>query len=124
MPLAHCKNSRTVRIVRDPQPSNRRFIRKILSNIDWSPSYYLNSCKDQFQYFSSVVYGIIENYLPLKRRKSDSSDKPWIISLISKRQAAWTKGNAPMFRFYRNKVNVLCRKARSRFYNDNDANTL
>ena len=82
MPLTHCKNSRTIRIGRDAQPSNRRFIGKILCNIDWSPLYYMNSCKGQFQYFSSVVYGIIENYLSLKRIKSDSSDKPWITSEI------------------------------------------
>ena len=51
---------------------------------------YIFSCNDQFQYFWSVVNGIIGNYLPLKRMKSDSSDKPWITleikSLISRRQ--------------------------------------
>ena len=112
MPLTHCKNSRTGRIVRDAQPSNRRFIGEVLSNIDWSALYSMNSCKNQFQYFSSVLNGIIVSNLPLKHIKSDSSDKPWITSeikgFISKRQAAWTRGNALMFRFYRNKVNVLC----------------
>ena len=64
--------------------------------------YHMNSCNDQFQYFSSVVNDIIEKYLPLKRMKLDSSDKPWISSeikdLIPKRQAVWNDGNMDAFR--------------------------
>ena len=90
--------------------------------------YHMNSCNDQFQYFSSVVNDIIEKYLPLKRMKVDSSDKPWISpeikDLIPKRQAAWNSGNMDAFRLYRNKINALCKSARSRYYNDNVANSL
>ena len=80
--LNHCKNSRTVRFIRDAHPANRRLIAEIVSHINWSPMYHMNSCNDQFQYFSSVVNDIIEKYLPLKRMKVDSSDKPWISSEI------------------------------------------
>jgi hypothetical protein len=75
----------------------------------------MESCDEQFQYFSTIVENII-NELPSKQIKIDSSDKPWITSeiksLISKRQTAWAAGNNLMFRFYRNKVNALCKKAR------------
>ena len=127
-PLNHCKNSRTVRFIRDAHHANRSLIAEILSHINWSPMYHMNSCNDQFQYFSSVVNDIIEKYLPLKRMKVDSSDKPWISPeikvLISKRQAAWNSGNMDAFRLYRNKINALCKSARSRYYNDNVANSL
>ena len=81
-PLNHCKNLGTVRFIRDAHPANRRLIAEVLSHINWSPMYHMNSCNDQFQYFSSVVNDIIEKYLPLKRMKLDSSDKPWISSEI------------------------------------------
>ena len=50
-PLNHCKNSRTVRFIRDAHPVNRSLIAEILSHINWSPMYHMNSCNDQFQYF-------------------------------------------------------------------------
>ena len=125
MPLNHCKNSRTVRFIRDAHPANRHLIAEILSHINWSPMCHMNSCNDQFQYFSAVVNGIIEKYLPLKRMKLDSSDKPWISSeikdLIPKRQAAWNSGNMDAFCFYRNKINTLCKSAHSKYYNVADS---
>ena len=85
----------------------------------------MDSCNDKFHYFSSIVNVIVDQYLPMKRIKSDSSDKPWVTTeikrLISKRQAAWNSGNNIMFLLYRNKVNMLCKRARSRFYNSNVA---
>ena len=90
--------------------------------------YHMNSCNDQFQYFPSVVNDIIEKYLPLKRMKLDSSDKPWISSeikdFIPKRQAAWNRGNMDAFRLYRNKINTLYKSAHSKYYNNNVADSL
>jgi hypothetical protein len=81
----------------------------------------MESCGEQFQYFSTIVNNIINEHLPWKQIKIDSSDKPWITSeiksLISKRQTAWAAGNYLMFRFCRNKVNALCKKARLNYYN-------
>ena len=58
--------------------------------------------------------------------KTDSSNKPWITPqikyLISKRQAAWNKGNTALFRYDRNQVNTLCKNAHSRFYKESVAN--
>jgi hypothetical protein len=125
-PLNHRRNSRSFQMVRDALPSSRRSITEALSSVNWSPMYHLGSCDEQFQYFSSLVDGIVDRYLPLKRIKSDSSDKLWITPkikrLISKRQVTWRRENKPMFRFYRN-INNLCRRARSKYYTNNVANT-
>ena len=124
-PLKQCANSRSTRMVRDTRSSNRKLVFEALSSINWSPLYRMASCNDKFHYFSFIVNSIVDQYLPMRRLKSDSSDKPWVTTeikrLISKRQAAWNSGNNTMFLFYRNKVNMLCKRARSRFYNNNVA---
>ena len=113
------------RMVRDTRSPNRKLVFEALSSINWSPLYSMDSCNDTFHYFLFIVNGIVDLYLPMKRIESDSSDKPWVTPeikrLISKRQAAWNSGNNIMFRLYRNKVNTLCKRARSRFYNSNVA---
>ena len=48
----------------------------------------------------------------------------FIYDLIPKRQAAWNSGSMDAFRLYRNKINALCKSARSRYYNNNVANSL
>ena len=124
-PLKQCMNSRSTRMVRDTRSPNRKLVSEALSSINWSPLYKMDSCNDKFHYFSFIVNGIVNQYLPMKRIKLDSSDKPWVTTeikrLISKRQAAWNSGNNIMFHLYRNKVNMLCKRARSRFYNSNVA---
>ena len=110
---------------RHARSPNRKLVFEALSSINWSPLYSMDSCNDKFHYFSFIVNGIVDLYLPMKRIKSDSSDKPWVTPeikrLITKRQATWNSGNNIMFRLYRNKVNTLCKRARSRFYNSNVA---
>ena len=87
--------------------------------------YHLESGNEQFQFFATIVNSVVDECLPLKRVKIDSSDKPWITqdikSLIAKRQRAWSSGNFIMFKYYRNKVNYLCKKARGSFFTDNIA---
>ncbi len=52
---------------------------------------HMGKCVEQFEYFTSIVGNIVENYLPLKCTKTDSSNKPWITPqikyLISKLKA-------------------------------------
>ena len=107
--------SRSVRLVRDSRPANRRTVGVHLSEVNWTPHYYMGSCDDQYQSFSSVMNNIIDQYLPLRRVKINSNDKPWITpeikDLISKRQAALAVGNDLTFIFYRNKIKALCKKA-------------
>ena len=101
-------------MVRDSRPANSRTVGVQLSEVNLTPLYYMGSCDDQYQSFSSVMNNIIDQYLPLRRVKIDSNDKPWItpeiMDLIS---------NGLTFRFYRNKINALCKKARSSYYRNN-----
>ena len=105
----------THRLIRDAPPSKRKIVGNLLSNVNWTRLYHMESCEDQFQFFSSILNNIVQTFLPVRRVKVDTNDKPWITpeikDLISKRQSAWSSGNSPMFKFYRNKVNVLCKKA-------------
>jgi hypothetical protein len=114
-PLKQCMNSRSTRMVRDTRSPNRKLVFEALPSINWSPLYSMDSCNDKFHYFSFIVNGIVDQCLPMKRIKSDSSDKPWvtseIIRLISTRKAGWNSGNNIMFRLYRNKVNTLCKRS-------------
>ena len=118
-------SSRSIRLVRDSRPSNRKLVREKLSQVNWSPLYSIQSCDEQFQFFSSIVNSIVETFLPLKQVKSDSNDKPRITpeikTLIAKRQRAWSKGKNTLFKHYRNKVITLCKRARNSFYNKNIA---
>ena len=118
-------NSRSTRLVRDARPSNRRVVKEKLCQVNWSPLYYLQSCDEQFHFFTTAVNEITEKYLPLRQVKADSSDKPWITpeikSLIIKRQRSWSRRDNTKFKYYRNKVNALCKKARKSYYNRNIA---
>ena len=58
--------SRSVRLVRDSRPENRRTVDVQLSEVNWTPLYYMGSCDDQYQFFSSVMNNIIDQYFPLK----------------------------------------------------------
>ena len=102
-PLKRCMNCRSTRMVRHTRSPNRKLVSEALSSPNWSPVYKMCSCNDKFHYFSFIVNGIVDQYLPMKRIKSDSSDKPWVTTeikrLISKRQAAWNSGNNTMLRF-------------------------
>ena len=118
-------NSRSSHLVRDARPSNRRVVREKLCQVNWSPLYHLQSCDEQFLFFTDTVNEIIEKYLPFHRVKVDSSDKPWITSeiksLIIKRQRAWFRGNNIAFKRYRNILNAECNAARNSYYKRNIA---
>ena len=118
-------NLRSSRFVRDAPPSNRRVVREKLCQVNWSPLFHSQSCDDQFLFFTDTVNEIIETSLPLRRVKTDSSDKPWITpeikTLTAKRQLAWSRGNDFAFKRYRNMVNAQCKKARNSYYNKNIA---
>ena len=75
-PLKQCMNSRSTRMVRDTRSPHRKLVSEALSSINWSPLYKMDSCNDKFHYFLFIVNGIVDQYLPMKRIKSDSSDTP------------------------------------------------
>ena len=92
-----------------------------LWQVNWSPLFHLQSCDDQFLFFTDTINEIIETSLSLRRVKTDCSDKPWITpeikTLIAKRQRAWSRGNDFTFKRYRNMVNAQYKKARNSYYN-------
>jgi hypothetical protein len=53
-------NSRSSRLVRDTRPSNRRVVREKLCQVNWSPLYHMQSCNEQFIFFTDTVNMIIE----------------------------------------------------------------
>ena len=85
----------------------------------------MQSCDEQFIFFTDIVNEIFEKYLPLNRVMADSSDKPWITSeiksLIIKRQRAWSRENNITFKHYRNMVNARCKAGRNSYYKRNIA---
>ena len=105
---------------------NRKVVREKLWQVNWSPLFHSQPCDDQFLFFTDIINEIIETSLPLRRVKTDSSDKPWITpeikTLIAKRQRAWSRGNDFAFKRYRNMVtDAQCKKARNSYYNKNIA---
>jgi hypothetical protein len=42
----------------------------------------MQSCDEQFIFFTDIVNEIFEKYLSLNRVNADSSDKPWITSRL------------------------------------------
>jgi hypothetical protein len=54
-------------LVRDARPSNRRIVRETLCQVNWSPLYHMQSCNEQFIFFTDTVNEIIEKYLPFNR---------------------------------------------------------
>ena len=83
--------------MKDAGPSNRRAVREKLCQVNWSPLFHSQSYDDQFLFFTDTSNEIIETSLPLRRVKTDSSDKlrvtPEIGTFIAKRQRAWSRGN-------------------------------
>jgi hypothetical protein len=47
-------------MVKEARPANRRLITEALSSVNWFPMYQLGSCDEPFQYFSSLVDGIVD----------------------------------------------------------------
>ena len=119
-------SSRSTRLVRDARSTT--VIAELLprnrskSQLEHALSY---AFEDKLQFFTTTVNSLLENHLPLRLMKANSSDKPWITmeikDLISKGQDAWAAGKNEKFRFYRNKINAVCKKARSANYHSNIA---
>ena len=110
------------------KPANKLAFTKALSTINWSPLYHMDSVTNQLNYFSHILSSTMEVHLPQHKVKKHPKDKPWITEdikdAISKRQHAWSSGHNIQFKFYRNKVNKLCKSARRKYYNNNILNTM
>ena len=91
-----------------------------LTEVNWTPLYQIQSCINQYHFFSSIITSLLDVHLPAKTTKIHATDKPWITQqfkdLISRRQEAKNTGNDLVFNFYRNKVNRTSKTLRSNYY--------
>ena len=116
------KPDNTPVLKRDLRSSSLRRFGQWISSYDWSPILDIDACELKFQKFHEVMSNMMEKFLAITRTKVRQSDKPWktpsLKSAISKRQKAlhsYSK-SSPMFKFWRNKVIVDVKSARSKYY--------
>ena len=89
---------------------------------DWCPVLNLSRVSEKFDLFSQILSNAIDLYLPLRRIKVCSSDKPWFSNrlrrLIAQRQKALKSlaKDSPLYKELRNKVQVECRTCKGTYY--------
>jgi hypothetical protein len=59
LPANSYDGTRSTRLERDSRTINRRIFNDHLSKVNWFPLHYMESCDEQFQYFSAIVDNII-----------------------------------------------------------------
>ena len=110
---------RTITYSRHASFDQRCQVTQALKQVHWETMYKL-SYEEQFNFFHDTVSGIINDYLPLKKRVVASNDKPWVTpafkSLIARRQEAFTTGDTTLYRRLRNQANREAKSLQSQFY--------
>jgi hypothetical protein len=80
----------------------------------------MTSCEEMLNFFYTTTRQLLDSFLPLRRIKVNTSDKPWVNEnfryLIRRRQYAWTHQRWEEYRIYRNKVQRAALCLRSRYY--------
>ena len=69
LPANSYGGTRSTRLVRDSRTINRRIVNDHLSKVNWLPLQYMESCDEQFQYFSTIVNNIINEHLPTNQNR-------------------------------------------------------
>ena len=91
-------------------------------NVRWEPLYRMQSHEEKLAFFNSTISELMEHHFPVKVVKRHTNDKPWVTdhfkSLVSQRQIAFMRGDMTTYRLFRNKVNRMCPKLESNFYNN------
>ena len=79
----------------------------------------METCQEQYDYFHTIIQGLLDTFLPMVEVTKCNTDKPWVNNsfknLITKRQAAW-KGNKASYKYYRNLVNTAAKRLRPTWY--------
>lgn len=106
--------------VRSFDQNSRSSFAQALKAYDWSDFYRMNSCEDMTLHFYVTLQQLLDQHMPQKTVQRHSNDKPWVDDhfrhLIKLRQQAFTSGNQPMYRFFRNKVNRQARKLKEKYF--------
>ena len=91
-----------------------------LTEVNWTPLYYIPLCVDQYNLFSQIITDLLDTHLPIKTTTRHITDKPWITQrfkdMISCRQDAKRNNNDLLFRLYRNRVNKAAKTLRADYY--------
>ena len=89
-----------------------------IKTTNWQPLYDLQTCEGQVTYFYNSMTEVLDEHMPLRTIKKHREDKPWITEgmkcAISYRQAAHKSGNKTRFKYWRNHVNRMNKKLRSK----------
>ena len=94
-----------------------------ISGFNWACVYSLATTKGKFELFYSILQDAIERYLPYRKFRICSTDKPWVTSsvktLIPRRQHAFiAQGkDSHAFKLLRNKVQREIGKCKSKYFN-------
>ena len=107
---------------RDLRPSNLQRFGQWLTSYDWSPILRIEDCEMKYKKFHEVITNMLEKLLPIKRTQIRQSDKPWMTPSLKcsiiKRQRMLHKycKSSVMFKYWRNKVIIDVKSARSKYY--------
>ena len=102
------------------RPSRKMELGRYLSEFGWQLSESETSCDEKCKFLCSAIMTAYNFLLPEKRVKIHRNDPLWIPEelklLITLHQRAFSSGNNFMFKFYRNKVNIMRKSCRGKYF--------
>ena len=122
-PAVASRANRSIVYKRDLRDSCVCAFGRWITGFNWTCEYRLAFTKDKFELFYSILQDAVERYLPYRKFRICSTDKPWITSsvktLIARRQRAFiAQGkDTHAFRLLRNKVQREIGKWKSKHFN-------
>ena len=107
---------------RDLRPSNLQRFGQWITSYDWSPILQTEDCKLKYKKFHEAITNKLEKLLPIKATQVRQSDKPWMTpslkcSILKRQRMLHKYGKSSvMFMYWRNKVIVDVKSARTKYY--------
>ena len=127
--LPHAKPpSKDTIFKRDTRNSRIREFGQWITSFSWDEVFLKRSCKDKFDCFYRILVGAINKYLPMKKVRKCSLDKPWMTNKIKtwirKRQLCMAKygKDSSSFKFWRNKVASSIKECKKSYYKSRVSN--
>ena len=111
-------------LVRDIRRSRLREFGAWVTSMDWSIIKQIPSVQEKVDLLYSCLTFAVNLFLPLRKVKVSSTDKPWILAglklLIAKRQKALVihGKSSQVYKALRNRVQRECSMCKKRFYNN------
>ena len=128
-PATNCKTKPTPESVTfcSGGTNGKAMVAHSIKTTNGRPLYNLQTCEEQVTYFYNSVTKVLDEHMPLRTIKKHREDKPWIIEgmkcAISYRQAAHKSGNKIRFNYWRNRVNRMKKKLRSKYHHNRSLST-